>query len=118
MNDSIANAEPHEILYLLIGGVGAVLTFIILVMRASDVYSLYQKGVNGQRRALAWERLFSCGSWFFVNGYMVTAGIVAIFTPPRAWDFGRYVVVGTFYVVAILSTALALLQWHIRRQSK
>lgn len=114
--NALTNAEPHELLYLLIGGIGALLTFLILLMRVSDVWSLYQKQVNGSRRALAWERLLSCGSWFFVNGFMVTVGIVSLFTPPQAWNNWRYVTIGTFYAVALLATCLALLQWYIRRK--
>jgi hypothetical protein len=123
MNDLItANAEMHELLYLLIGVPGTLLTFAVLCLRTYDLANLLGKRdesgkrINGARRALAIERMASCAVWFFICGYMLTAGFNALHAPPREWTFWRYVTVATFYAAGLGSVALAGLQLWIRRK--
>lgn len=112
------NAELHEIGYLIIGGVGFLLTLTILLLRGWDVIHRYMSGVNGEYRALAWERFLSCAGLLTFNAYMLWIAYRALSLPPREWTLAYRAGIFFFYYTAVAVILLALFQWYLRLTSK
>lgn len=109
-----ATSSLHEVGYLIIGGAAALLTLGILALRVGDLLRLYRKGQNGERRALAWERLLACAGLLTFNLYMLWIAYRALSLPSPEWSFFYRLGVGFFYFTAAMMIALALFQWWIR----
>jgi hypothetical protein len=119
-------AELHEILYLIGGSIGFLLTGAVTILRTGDLAWLYYDfeptEAAAHQRILAWERLASCVGWMGLNAYMLLVGFMATASPPRPWDIGRMITVSFFFGITAYTTALALFQvWlraRIRRREK
>jgi hypothetical protein len=113
------NAELHEIGYLVVGGIGAFVTLIVLILRLGDLAALYyefERTKNAHRqRLVAWERLLSCVLYVAVELYMVSVGAFAITAPMRPYTTLRVFNIGVFFAIAGFTLGLGMLQLWLRR---
>jgi len=113
------NAEFHEIAYLVVGGIGALITGVVLILRLGDLAALYYEFENTKnahrQRLVAWEQLLACVLFMAIALYMVSVGVFAVATPMRPYTALRTFNIGFFFGVVALALALGLLQLWIRK---
>lgn len=108
--------EAHEVGYLLVGGIGLILTGIILVNYVIDLVLRYRSGSNGILRLLAWMTVVWTLFATQTNAYMVIVGISAVLTEPRPFTPNRVFTIVALYALAVASVAVALFTVYVRGQ--